>query len=121
MRLRDWIAIVMVLVVGLFGVHRYDGEAAEDAARTAAGVVYQTQLQSCQDTNPVRGQQRLYFATVAKGRAISAQNEDTGNPIQREVDHSIAVVAHDTSKTYTERFGARAGGKLDCRKTTVRP
>lgn len=121
MHFRDWLAIVVVLVVGLIGVHQYDGEAAEDAAKSAAGVVYHTQLKACQDTNPVRGQQRLYFATVAKGRATSAQNEDAGNPIQLGVDQSIARVSHDTAKTYTARYGSRPNGELNCRMTTVRP
>jgi hypothetical protein len=120
-RPRDWLMIFALFFCGLFGTHVYDDVTAHEAAKTAAGVVYQTQLKACQDTNPVRGQQRLYFATVAKGRATSAQHEDAGNPIQRAVDNSIAVVAHDTSETYIARFGARPDGKLNCRITTVRP
>lgn len=121
MTARDWTALIVVLVVALFGVHQYDGSAAKQAASDAATIVYQTQLKSCQDANPTLAQQRLYFATVAKGRATSAQNEDAGNPIQLGVDQTIARVAHSTAQTYRNRFGALPDGALNCRKTTARP
>ena len=119
--LREWAAIVLLFFFSVVGVHAYDAQGAHSAAKSSAGVVYTTQLAQCKAANPTRAIQRQYFATVALGRATSAQHEDAGKPIQHKVDHEIATVAHAVAETYINRTGARPNGSLYCAKVTKRP
>lgn len=121
MTLRDWIALIVVLGVFLIGVHEYDQEGAKDAAKAAATIVYENGLVACRGANPTRAAQYRYFVTIAVGRTTSAKTADFGRPNQKAVDKQIARSAYNTAKTYTDRFGARPDGTLNCRMTTVHP
>lgn len=130
MTLRDWFAIILVLVVGLIGVHQYDAQQASDAATTAATavrvaahkaatVVYHNGLINCEGGNPTRKAQHEYFVSIAVGRSAEAKADD--RPQAKLVDQGIARVAYHTAKTYTNRFGARPDGTLICSETVQHP
>jgi hypothetical protein len=121
MTLRDWVSVVVLVLVAVIATHTYDQVTANEAAKTAATVVYTNGFKACLGANPTRAAQHRYFVTIAIGRTTSAKTADFGRPNQKAVDKQIARVAYATAKTYTDRFGARADGTLDCRVTTVHP
>lgn len=127
---RDWLAIIVVWAVGLFGVHQYDAKQASDAATTAATavrvaahkaatVVYKNGLLNCEGGNPTRKAQHAYFVSIAVGRSAEAKADD--RPQAKAVDQGIARVAYHTARTYTNRFGARPDGTLICSQTVTHP
>lgn len=119
MTLRDWVAVVVLVLVAVAATHTYDQHTAEGAARTAATVVYKNGLLSCQGTNPTRKAQHEYFVAIATGRTAEAKADD--RPEAKAVDEGIAQVAYHTAKTYTDRYGSRADGTLICSKTVKHP